>query len=486
MFYSKGAVLVLLWTLLKGITISSILSVVQSLGKPTGTPRWLSAIPATFGILGTIVSGWLADAKLGNYKVLKYSLVVQFLTTLSFSIYTLIPVSIQNRYVIEILYCFVGSLFLICLAASSITSLQLGLDQMPDASSSSISSFIVWFIFSLLSGYWLGDILTSSCTNDNVQLSTLIPVVCSSLSLTSDLIFSKKWLIIEPKSPQSLKTMYQVLKFAWKHKSPLNRSALTYWEEDIPSRMDLGKLRFGGPFTTEQVENVKTIFRLFLLSFSLYVISFSLGIRPHIWSIFYPQNWSYCNSYFLFMLTYNSWLCVGIDTLIHEFILYPMTKYKNFSILKRIGIISLLITIFSCLFLVLELLHHFLLIDDYLINTINTVLYSVLRGFLLRILMCTSLELICAQAPYNMRGLFAGCAVFVFLVSFATGALFNHFPKTTRLEMIGAKVVISLFGLGFYCLLARWYKMRVRDEQYDVHRVVEEVYDRYLSARDGN
>ncbi len=134
-------------------------------------------------------------------------LVVQFLTTLSFSIYTLIPVSIQNRYVIEIIYCFIGSLFSICLAASSITSLQLGLDQMPDASSSSISSFIVWFIFSLLSSYWLGEILTSLCTNDNVQLSTLIPVVCSSLSLTGDLIFSKKWLIIEPKSPQSLKTM---------------------------------------------------------------------------------------------------------------------------------------------------------------------------------------------------------------------------------------------------------------------------------------
>ncbi len=75
-------------------------------------------------------------------------------------------------------------------------------------------------------------------------------------------LLAPKWLIIEPKSPQSLKIIYQVLKFAVKHKAPLNRSALTYWEEDIPSRMDLGKSRYGGPFTTEQVEDVKTFFKI--------------------------------------------------------------------------------------------------------------------------------------------------------------------------------------------------------------------------------
>ena len=40
---------------------------------------------------------------------------------------------------------------------------------------------------------------------------------------------------------------------------------LSHWEEDIPSRLDLGKSRYGGPFTTEQVEDVKTVFRVFSL-----------------------------------------------------------------------------------------------------------------------------------------------------------------------------------------------------------------------------
>ena len=74
-----------------------------------------------------------------------------------------------------------------------------------------------------------------------------------------------------PKVANSLKTIYQVLKFAAKHKAPLGRSALTYWEEDIPLRIDLGKSRYGGPFTTEQVEDVKTLFHLTLTPIGLHL-----------------------------------------------------------------------------------------------------------------------------------------------------------------------------------------------------------------------
>ncbi len=35
--------------------------------------------------------------------------------------------------------------------------LQLGLDQMPDASSSSITSFIAWFVFGTSAGRWIGE-----------------------------------------------------------------------------------------------------------------------------------------------------------------------------------------------------------------------------------------------------------------------------------------------------------------------------------------
>ena len=45
--------------------------------------------------------------------------------------------------------------------------------------------------------------------------------------------------------------------------------SLTAWENDIPSRIDLSKHKYGGPFTNEQVEDVKTLLQLLILILSL-------------------------------------------------------------------------------------------------------------------------------------------------------------------------------------------------------------------------
>ena len=59
-----------------------------------------------------------------------------------------------------------------------------------------------------------------------------------------------------------------IAQYAIKHKYPRQRSAFTYCEDTLPSRIDFGKSKYGGPFTTEQVEDVKTLLRtvLFILS----------------------------------------------------------------------------------------------------------------------------------------------------------------------------------------------------------------------------
>ena len=71
-----------------------------------------------------------------------------------------------------------------------------------------------------------------------------------------------------------IKLIVRVLCYARKHKYPENRSALIYWEEEAPSRLDLGKDKYGGPFTEEEVEDVKTVFRM--LPLFIAVIAFAL------------------------------------------------------------------------------------------------------------------------------------------------------------------------------------------------------------------
>ncbi len=51
--------------------------------------------------------------------------------------------------------------------------------------------------------------------------------------------------------------MSKVLKFAVKNKNPIRRSAFTYCEDELPSHIDLGKSKYGGPFTNKEVEDVK-------------------------------------------------------------------------------------------------------------------------------------------------------------------------------------------------------------------------------------
>ncbi len=88
-------------------------------------PKWLSAIPFVFGLLGAVFSGWLADAKLGNYRVMKCSFVLLFLVTLLSSAFTLVPGIAHYVYVISVLYCIGGSVFIVTAVACFVTSLQL-------------------------------------------------------------------------------------------------------------------------------------------------------------------------------------------------------------------------------------------------------------------------------------------------------------------------------------------------------------------------
>ena len=95
-----------------------------------------------------------------------------------------------------------------------------------------------------------------------------------------------------------------------------------------------------------------------------------------------------------------------ICTLINEFVIYPVFRNKFPSILKRIGLVSFVNTILNITFLVIHLS-----LTQYLMNKqMVVILYltSISNGLLRMILICAMLELVCAQAPYRMRGLLTG------------------------------------------------------------------------------
>ena len=90
--------------------------------------------------------------------------------------------------------------------------------------------------------------------------------------------------------------MYRVTKFARQHKLPISRSAFTYCEDDIPSGLDLGKSNHGGPFTTEQVEDVKTLYGMIIILIAL-GISLFMNITS---SLLSSQFFSHVSTFYNF------------------------------------------------------------------------------------------------------------------------------------------------------------------------------------------
>ena len=288
-FHSKGAALVLVWTLLTIAGNRMVYEATRNALISGGKLHFISSTSVSV-IVAAPFFGWLADAKLGNYKVVKIGITISWLASVLVSLFSLLSYntslgSDQNVALRTVSLALINLFQLTGSAIIVLNSFQLSLEQIPDASAENITSLIAWFVFSLFTGLWVGDTikdLVFACVpynqSDLHQTVILFPVTCASINFISFHLTSPNWLIIEPKSPQSLKNIYRIIKFAAKHKAPLNRSALTYWEEDIPSRLDLGKSRYGGPFTTEQVEDVKTFFRILVVSVGIFLTAFAFII----------------------------------------------------------------------------------------------------------------------------------------------------------------------------------------------------------------
>ena len=278
---SKAACLILLWNL----------SVILGYRIMYNIDTWILDSPSSGNIIPIIaifsmltafspVIGLLTDVKLSRYKSVLCS---SYVTLLEVVVLILVLVSVAiisdrisvGSNTILILRIVASS----CLAAMSISfvvflvnAFQFGMDQLHDSSTQELISYIHWYVWLYYASSMLAELLWNLILHDDhsklnkVQISgysvmviVLAMIMC--LLTLSLCVFKKKrvWFLIEP-AVNPYKLVYRVIRFACQHKVPLKRSAFTYCEDELPSRLDLGKQKYGGPFTTKQVEDVKAFF----------------------------------------------------------------------------------------------------------------------------------------------------------------------------------------------------------------------------------
>ena len=460
---NKGAIVVLIHNFLAFILFTYLISNHKSKGKLT--PYYI-----TWGLTFPLL-GWLADVRIGRHNLIRWSIWIMWIC---FMLDTLI--SVVASYVTtdtEIVKTVLLTVVSAGLGGHQANLIQYGLDQLQGASTDEITAFISWYVWTSISASVLGHYSYVCIYKQYHMLSKLSVCFCLTIALIMT-FYTKHILIREPVTQNPFKLVYNVLKYAIKNKQPRCRSAFTYCEDKLPSRIDFGKSKYGGPFTTEQVEDVKTFFRLFpvlFFYFSLPTIVISVYLFVHQINKLINLQISATATHECYLQQFYTIIDYVIAIFlipVYEFCAYPILR-RHFSWMKSqfkvlLGILLQIARILVLMILTANARHTYL--ENHRHNLTLKCIFSenigvlsdfsdsrwlmlpiVINALSLIITVIGCVEFICAQTPYSMRGLmfgtlYGGISVYT---SIAYGVM-HPFTRETKIWGTG------IISCGFWFL----------------------------------
>ena len=539
---SKAALLILFSSSLVSLSLTTLVhpNTYLSLGslvfEHKSVVRSIQVIPpvvySLFALLYLFypLAGCLADVRCGRYRTAIHSL--WFITVSGLVVFTCIIILIvvvygsfigphRTEVVLLIVFGLITLLGLVVLCSSWITFdanvIQFGMDQLHDSPAEDSVLFVHWFVFSTSLGNAITKVpsgwITDSCWESILGFTSLAMMLLLVLGASLCFIRHKhQWFMIDFGSRNPYKLVYKVVKFAAQHKTPIHRSAFTYCEDDLPSRMDLGKEKYGGPFTTEQVEDVKAFLGILCILLTLgpmftvdTAVNRLLNTVPHHFTV---NETCTATSYLIQMFELGDLSSTFIVILIPVYIclLRPFIHRCVPGMLKRLGLGMILMSLSLFCTLLIDTMGHvhhshkvcFRKTDtrpEPPDNSIDqtTAYYTVtfvLNGLAKVLFYVAVYEFICAQSPHAMKGLLIGTFYTIKGVFQLIGALvifvpFYTYRLTTNLPSCGfvyylVNILVAIIGLVSYSWVARRYQYRQRDEPDNIYRYAEEYYDKTL------
>ena len=515
----------------------------QDLANAISSPiAYLCAILAVVAMLYPI-GGFIADVYCGRFKTVIVGLsfiltsIICIVATLSgwFSVHqSHLLISLDSFKEVAPFY-FIGFgstilFFVLGLAAYQSNFIQLGLDQLLDAPSIHLSVFIHLAIWSNSLGTVImttaGAVWGCPTVDIKVKISfVIVPTLCL-IIFPFLLVFScckHHWFTAIPRQRNPYRNVVNVLNYVRKHDYPRLRSAFTYTGNERPSRIDYAKERYGGPFTTEQVEDVKTFLRMlgFLICFgSIFIMEIH---NTFFGFVVFGSHVGYRED---FIHRCTVWVILEFGVLKHlvsviflPFYIYRFVYFRQSTLFSRMFAGLLLYILGTLSMLAIDLAGHLHHVNDQgtgshcmftytRANSAHALTYPVLEmhwavlilpnillGIGPPILLCTIFEFISAQSPHSMKGLLVGVFYtikgFYQLISsialipissdriWARGRMREHPPVTNCCFVYFLfSFVVALVGVIVFSVVVKRYKYRERDDRPYDQSVVEEIFDR--------
>ena len=508
-FRKKGLVVVLFWSFAVFAVVNYFLHYFTINGTKVSQYKSWSILAVLLTTLFFPLSGWLADVYVGRYKLIRYCMRIILLGTFLLCIESGVSSSHDLNFPKQLMSALdLCAILLACVGVSGFQAniIQFSMDQLFDSSSFEIASFIVFYVWTFCASNIVVKLAFNCVCSRYIAISNLLLALLLSLAVSSDFLFSH-WLIQEPVSCNPLKLIFQVLRYAAKNKYPRLRSAFTYWDDKKYSRLDLAKKKYGGPFTTEQVEDVKTFFLMLTI---IVMVSLFIGLMGNTNRISYISDFSSFTNYSkkcikrLAVDTGSILLFLGIP--FWEFFLCPFLwkLTMKLKILPRLLLAMTLVLLFLVSRLSIELFGqvswHCKHPNATLPCVISTISdqdihrYGIGRGWLVVpsslfslggcLMSVAGLEFISAQSPYSMKGLLFGM---VYLCSgFSMLLFYPLFVPFKKLDSFGhmncmfwyllACVVAALVIIVAFLITTCCYKNRQRDDNLPSQQFLADVY----------
>ena len=517
---NKGALLILVWNCL-------VMSTFQYLTTYTIMFHPTAYVYSNIWGLTLPIAGWLADVYLKRYKVIRWSILIMWIASVlvaASSVLSQLPV--VEHYYHNSAKKYITMLLLIVMSLAfggySANVVLFGIDQLQDASTDEITSFISWYIFTYFSSGMIIEFIYI-CLGEayNSLLPEFLVCICLTIMIVLTLLCDQNFLK-EPITQNPFQLIYKVIKYTIKTKHPRCRSAFTYCEDDLPSRIDFGKHKYGGPFTIEEVENVKTFLRMLVCIFfattmacgalSLYRLEYQLIITheddSHDTHTLVHFDRFHDSSWITIVTKELTFYFSGtVIILLYEFIFYPLLRnhvpyLQDYHWKVAVGVFSLIAQVIAFIAIDLTARHSYIEHNNATIQCIFTeqsgilnssfnmqwmIVTRLFNSISLITLVTGALEFICSQSPYSMRGLLFGASygstLFYSLVGYGIMQLFTKPSISWGTQIISCEfwyllliLVILILNSIMLCILSKWYKSRKREDVLPNEQVFAERY----------